>query len=210
MAKIFGSNSVEESQKILAERFAKKKAAENARIKANALLRGTKTDIQPRKKVKKDKSRGTIAKREAAPKIKIDPNVKPIGAPVAPFAQVLEGIRGAFNRAKTFRVRDLAEGNERGAGGTKFKFRDLPKIVKEQQQAKSREAAKDQGNKIIDPETVKERVIKQRKLPGQITRAPLPTAISRRKAAKARKVNLGGSRSDRSREGRERPVRVRK
>jgi len=155
---IFGSVSVEDTQKRLSKKFGARDAAEAARIKANALLRGDKSDIQPRAKAPVQTKR-----KKPRKVIKVDPNVKPVGAPVLPVATIAQGLKNAFSAGK----------------------------------AKIKQAGVDANAKI------KGRTI----VPGQDSSLPgkrgltLPQIVKlKSNAKKARKVNLGGTRSDRSRD----------
>ena len=107
--------------------------------------------------------------------IKIDPNVKPVTGTPSPVVAIVEGLRSAFAKAKG------------GAETTVAKVKEAAQSSNEKK-----------GGKTVEIRTTAP------KLPVG-AQGPLPNLLNRRRAAKARKINLGGTRSDRSRGGRERP-----
>lgn len=176
MGKFFGSVSPADTQERLDAKLKRTDALTAKRQAANKILRGTNTDIQPRKRVAPAQTR----KKKRGKIIKVDPNVKPIGSPVAPVAQIIEGLRGAFEKARA------------GAGK-----------AKETTVAKVKQAA-EASNEKKGGKTV---VVRNAPPPLPVgAQGPLPNLLNKRRAAKARKVNLGGTRSDRSRGDRSRPA----
>jgi len=201
MAKFIGSVSVADTQKLLEEKLKRTDALTARRQAANKILRGTNTDIQPRTKPKKKKV------------IKIDPNVKPIGGTPSPVIAIAQGIRSAFERAGRAgkqagaKVKEVAQATQKG-----------DKTVVPLGAKPSRNPFKKQTANTVKVKPLKgfEKLAKREGVPQSQTlnqargvrpgqSGPLPNLIRKRRAAAARKINLGGTRSDRSRGGRERP-----
>lgn len=221
MGKFFGSVSVEDTQKQLAKKFGKRDASESARVKANSLLRGDKSDIQPRAKAAVQ----TVAKKK--PKIiKIDPNVKPITPTLGPLG-IVTSIKDAFVSARKKAGAAAAAGKKavasvpgkvRAAAERENAARDGKTVVPLKVKRPSI-FTKPTGDSVkVVPQQGFEKLADEQGVPQVQTfnqargikpgdAGPLRNALNKRRAAKAREVNLGGNRSDRSRGGRVRPTR---
>ena len=223
--KLIGSHTVEESTKIFAERAKARDAVSRARRDANKVSRNTVPDApdtatnrglpQPKAKVKKPKKQKVI---------KIDPNVKPIGRSVLPVAAVVDSLKSAFERFKAGAKAGASKGKQVAkAAGAKVKQAAQAGAAKPGEKTvvplKARRTRNpgtilfrgrnDPRQVVVTPQKGFEKLAEEQGVPkkqsiqqfrGQKVgdRGPLLNALAKRKAAQARKANLGGSRADRS------------
>lgn len=199
---VFGSVSVEETRKRLEGKLKRTDALTKARQDANKLLRGTNTDIQPRR-VAPPQTR----KKKPKKIIKFDPNVKPIAPTLGPVG-VITSIADAFKRSRAKAAQVATAGKE------KFKAITVASAAKPGDKTIVPLAAKPSRNPLVKntgdnvkvvPLKGHEQLAKEQGVPEKQTlnqargvkpgqSGPLPNLLRKRKAARNRKQNLGGDR----------------
>jgi hypothetical protein len=200
----FGSKSVEDTRQMLEADLARQVSNDTSRQKANALLRGTGSEIQSRKRVAPPQTK----KKKPQKIIKVDPNVKPIAPTLGPVGMVtslVDAFKGAKKKAKQVA----------SAGTAKFKEVTAASAAKPGEKTVVPLTAKPSRNPFVKntSDNVKvvplkgfEKLAKEQGVPQKQTlkqaqgirpgqSGPLPNALRKRKAAQNRKAGLGGDRA---------------
>jgi len=219
----FGSVSVEDTRKKLEERLKETDALTAERQATSRVSRSTATEDRATTKATVPKS---TKKKKKGKVIRVDPNVKPIGRSVLPITAVVESLRSAFERFKSGAKAGASKGKQVAQAipgkvkeaGAKVKQAAVASAAKPGEKTVVPLTVKPSRNPFVlnTPENVKvvplkgfEKLAEEQGVPKSQSfnrargvqvgdQGPLRNALAKRKAAKARKANLGGSRADRS------------
>lgn len=218
--KLIGSHTVEESAKIFAERAKARDAKTAERRARNLVSRDTlpsAPDTATNRGLPQPKPKAKVKKPKKKKVIKIDPNVKPIGRSVLPVAAVVDSLKSAFAK--------FTSGAKAGASKAKEGVKTAGAKIKQAAVASSEAATdkktvvpltakptlnpfkkNTRENARVVPLKGFEKLAEEQGVPQSQSfnkargvktgdRGPLLNALAKRKAAQARKANLGGDRS---------------